>query len=294
MRLLLLILSLGAFTYYFINNQQQFEKLTDLSLNQIALVMIGQSLIFLSNILILTIFVSYVKNKVAFIDAARVTAYSSIINFFGFLQGGLGFRGLYLKKYFDISYKRYFALTFMQYVMIFGISGLFIAVGLAIVNNNVNLAFFVLAFAGTSVCGMLLIKLVKPGIVSNLFIKLRNASMVFQIKPAISLFLVALLQLSGSMLAYGAELSAVGASVSVSGLLIFTGISQFSVLIALTPGAIGIREAMLLIAQNQMGLSAQDIILASTIDRLAYFVVLALLAPLAIAAKRQRTLELTD
>ncbi|MDZ7786331.1 MAG: lysylphosphatidylglycerol synthase transmembrane domain-containing protein [Candidatus Saccharibacteria bacterium] len=287
-RILLLVLSLVAFFYYFFDNQQQFEKLADLSIPQISLVVAGQALIFLSNILFLILFINFTKNKVAFIDAVRVSAYSSMINFFGFLQGGLGFRGVYLKKYFNISYKRYFALTFMQYAMVFGIAGLLIISGLGIVSGTAGVLVFILAIVGALAFALFLFRLLKPRVIANAYLKLRNVSVVFQAKPIISLFLIALLQLSGSTLAYGVELSAVGAKISIGGLLTYTGISQFSILVALTPGAIGIREAMLLVAQNQMGLSSQDIILAATIDRLAYFAVLALLVPLAIAAKRQQ------
>jgi uncharacterized membrane protein YbhN (UPF0104 family) len=101
------------------------------------------------------------------------------------------------------------------------------------------------------------------------------------------LFAVIILQLGGSLLANFVELQAIGANISIGGLLVYTGTSQFAIVIALTPGAIGIREALLLVVQQQMHLTTQDIVLAATVDRVVYFITLALITPFALAAKKQ-------
>jgi uncharacterized membrane protein YbhN (UPF0104 family) len=294
LRIGLLILALALFAYYFLTNQHQFARLADLSLLQMLLVFIGQSIIFFSNILILVLFVKLIRGKIAFLDATRITAYSSLINFFGFLQGGLGFRGIYLKKYFGMTLKRYFALTSVQYLMLFGIAGLFVITGLGLTTGDSQVMAFLLIGVLVASAIVAFLYMTKSQFFMQRIQQLRGISIAFQARPLMSLGLIVLFQLGGSLLAYSSELSAVGAHISFGGLLIYTGVSQFSIVVALTPGAIGIREGLLLIAQNQMNLSTQDIVLAATIDRVIYFIILALLAPLAISVKRrlpQNTIE---
>lgn len=282
----LLVLALFLFAYYFINNRSQFANLSGLSSLEVFTIFFGQTLVFLSNILLLILFVKIIDKKIAFFDALRVGAYSALINFFGFLQGGIGFRGFYLKKYFSMNLRRYFALTSVQYLAIFGVAGLLIVVGLAVIYNTLGSLFLALAIFSALGALVAFLYVKKVRLVTRIFEQLRNASIAFQTKPILAIFALVLLQLSGSLLAYYTELQAVGADISLSGLFIYTGVSQFSIVVALTPGAIGIREGLLLMVQGQMGISTQDILLASTIDRLVYFAFLAALTPPAISLKR--------
>jgi uncharacterized membrane protein YbhN (UPF0104 family) len=115
----------------------------------------------------------------------------------------------------------------------------------------------------------------------------RQIAQTIHARPLTALIVILLIQLAGSLLANFTALQAVGAHVTAGGLLIYTGVSQFSVVIAITPGAVGIKEALLLIVQGQMHLRTQDIVLAATLDRLVYFITLALITPLAIGLKRR-------
>src|SRR5690606_13356042 len=110
------------------------------------------------------------------------------------------------------------------------------------------------------------------------------------LSPNNVLLVVALvaLQFLGLSIAFGAELSAVGAEFSIAALMIYTSTVIFSLLFAITPGGIGIRETILLIVSGQMSLSIDSIILSSTIDRIVYFIILLLLTPVALFWKRSK------
>lgn len=287
LKVALLVLTLAAFVYYFLHNQEQFSKIGDLTWWQILLIILGQSLVFFSNILVLIIFVRFLAKRIPFIDSARITAYSSLINFFGFLQGGVGLRGLYLKRQFDMSVKRYIALTSIQYLILFGISGIFLIIGLSFTTGIAFVALLALAAAVLLAVLLFILHQRQVPFVTSVVARIRTMTSLLQAKPLLALVSVIILQLCGSLLANAVELQSIGAHVTIGGLLIYTGISQFAIVIALTPGAIGIREALLLIVQGQMHLSTQSIVVASTIDRLVYFITLALVTPLALSAKKK-------
>lgn len=288
LRIILLTTVLVAFTLYFSYNQEQFARIGDLTFWEILLIIIGQSMVIVSNIFILMILVRFIARRVGFIDAARITAYSSLINFFGFLQGGLGFRGVYLRKYYQMSLRKYFTLTFVQYCIFFGIAGLLLVVGLWLTSGVQQVIFFLLLGLFLITLIFLVIDRIKPIAYVNALERLKRTRHILQVWPLLGIAAATVFQLSGSMLASAVELHAVGATISLGSLFIYTGISQFAIIIALTPGAIGIRETILLIVQQQMNLTTEHIIVASTIDRVIYFVTLALFAPLAISAKKRR------
>lgn len=294
LRLTLLLSVIVAFLLYFLYNQEQFHKIGELTFLQILLIIIGQSMVIISNIFIVMILVRFIARRLAFLDAARITAYSSLINFFGFLQGGLGFRGVYLKRHYQMSLRKYFVLSLVQYLIFFSIAGILLIVGLWLTSGVQQVIFFLLFALFLVTLTFLVIDKIKPVAYVNALDRLRRSHHVLQAWPLLGIAVATIFQLSGSMLANAVELQAVGANVSFGSLLIYTGISQFAIIVALTPGAIGIRETILLIVQQQMSLTTEHIIVASTIDRVIYFVTLALFAPLAIGATKRRPKHAAD
>jgi uncharacterized membrane protein YbhN (UPF0104 family) len=285
LKIFLLVLTIVLFILYFVNNRDSFARIGELSVLQFLLIFLGQTIILVANALTLMIIVSFCRKKMDVADAARVTAYSSLINFFGFLQGGVGFRAVYLKKIYEIPLKKYFALTAVQYILLFGLSGLLLFFGIVLTTGLQNALLFVLM--GTAALLIVLLVMKKFGVLTKLASRFEGISFAFGSNKLVLLIGSLLLQLCGSLIAYGVALQAIGANITAGGLMVFTGISQFSVVIALTPGALGIREGLLLIVQDQMLLTTSDIIVASTIDRVVYFMTLVLLVPIALSMRKK-------
>jgi uncharacterized membrane protein YbhN (UPF0104 family) len=281
----LLVLTLIAFVYYFLHNQEQFSRIGHLTWWQVLLIIVGQTIVFFSNILVSVIFIQFIGKKLHFLDSTRITAYSSLVNFFGFLQGGVGLRGVYFKRQFSMSLKKYFALTVIQYLFLFAVAGLFVLVGISF-TTGLSSALLMTAL-GVVILASGIVLFGKSNTAKKLQNKLGAISQLLRARPLTMLFAVIILQLGGSLLANFVELQAIGANISIGGVLVYTGTSQFAIVIALTPGAIGIREALLLVVQQQMHLTTQDIVLAATVDRVVYFITLALITPFALAAKKQ-------
>lgn len=286
LRVLLVITTIILFGYYFANNSDQFSRIGELSFLEVALIVLGQSIVIASNIVMLMILLRYVSRRIPVVDAARVTAYSSLINFFGFLQGGVGFRGLYLKRTYGMPLRTYLGLTTVQYFLFFSASGALLLLGLGIGGNGK--ITLLLLLAATSVCATIyaLAKFTKLAFIRSIFVRIVNISEYLRGHLLLSFLIASLVQLAGSLLANYVELSSIGANVTLSGLLVYTGISQFAIVVAVTPGAIGVREAILLVAQQQMSLVTSDIVVAATIDRAIYCITLALFSPFAIGAKQ--------
>ena len=294
LRIILLVATLVAFVVYFLYNQQQFAKIGDLTFWEVLLIIVGQSMVIVSNIFILMILVRFIARRMGFVDAARITAYSSLINFFGFLQGGLGFRGVYLKKHYQMSLRKYFVITMLQYCIFFSIAGLLLIVGLWLTSGVQKVVVLLMLALVILAVGFLVLNKLKPAAYMQALERFKKTQHILQAKPLLAIAAATVFQLCGSLLANAVELHAIGATISLGGLLIYTGISQFAIIIALTPGAIGIREAILLIVQQQMHLTTETIIVASTIDRVIYFITLALFAPLAIGIKRRSAQDPTS
>ena len=93
---------------------------------------------------------------------------------------------------------------------------------------------------------------------------------------------------------YGIELRQIGADASLSQILSYTGVSNFSLFVALTPGAIGIREAFLVFSQNLHHIDSSSIVAANILDRAVYLLFLGLLFILVIALHAKEKLNIKE
>lgn len=183
-----------------------------------------------------------------------LTMYSTIVNFFGPLQSGPGFRMVYLRKRHKVPIRTYAFFTLFYYAMFAGLSVLFLLVSLPVWLFIALIGGLALAVVGWLV-----------------------------LKPAISIHLISylglatLLQVFFTMLVYWAELSAVGAHASLSQAVTYTGAANLALFVSLTPGALGFRESFLLLSRHLHHISSANIVAANVLDRAVYVVFLGLL-----------------
>jgi len=274
------------FGIYFFKNRDQFQVLFDIPFLNVVLIAVMQLLVISTNILFLWIFLLVKEKKDSWLTLTKVTFRSSIINFFGFLQGGVGYRAYYLKRFKNISLADFAGLMFINYWAVFVISSLLGTVGLIIQGNILSSyisSLLALFFAGV-IIALSALSFIPKGI-SNFFSwhQLIKVSQLFDHirhnKKFLLIFMVvALLQYVSSTLLFYLTLNAIGANLTIGGLLVYSSLAQFSILIALTPAAIGLREGLLIILQDTVGVNTQEIILSATLERAVYFVLLIILA----------------
>ena len=266
----LIILTIGIFGLYLHNNPNTLSVIIHIS----PITAIGLTIAFImtiiANSLILHFTLSYLNKKTPLTDNLFLTGYSSIVNFFGPLQSGPGFRAIYLNKKYQIKYRHFIRATLIFYLFFALINSLILLIaGLSqypkIVTALSLTAIIILSIAYT-------VDLHKDKSISQTIKNhLTNLNLYNQNLWMIGL-MTGLLVLSSSLVYY-IELSTVSAgAVSYQQSLVYTGAANLALFVSLTPGAIGFRESFLVLSQNLHGVSTQDIVAASIIDR-AYYVI---------------------
>lgn len=194
-------------------------------------------------------------------ENALLTIYSSIVNFFGPLQSGPGFRAVYLKQKHKVNYKDFIKVSLIYYAFFALISGLFLF-GPSLIWWQALLGLAVIAGVCWSV------------------IKAKKVSLAMftsQYGLLLGLFLVTLLQLSIVVIIYFVELRSVDTAISFKQAIIYTGAANFALFVSLTPGAIGFRETFLLVSERLHHIPDSTVIAASVIDRGVYVAFLGVL-----------------
>jgi uncharacterized membrane protein YbhN (UPF0104 family) len=202
------------------------------------------------------------RTKLAHGEAFLLTSYTAIINFFGPLQSGPGFRAVYLKKKYGTKLRNYAFATFLYYLFYVGISALFLL--------SAFVSWTILAIAALAVTVLCIL-----GIRLNIPVLRRFREL--KLTGAVKLGLATTAQLLVVSLIYFTELKTVDPSVHFSQALIYTGAANFALFVSVTPGAIGFRESFLLFSQNLHHISDSNIVSASLLDRGMYIVFLGLL-----------------
>lgn len=252
--------TLGLFAYYAFTKPELLHGLRNVSLGA-ALVLLGlYVVVLLTNTFILHWSVELCSRTISRFESLLLTSYSSLINFFGPLQSGPGFRMLYLKKKHDVSVKSYTISTLLYY-SVFG------AASLLLLGYGLSPA---LATAG-------LILVIVGAIGGGWFINKRHKQFIKHPMQVGKVIVVTMLQVFVTVLVYYFELRLVDKHVGLSQAIIYTGAANLALFVSLTPGALGIRESFLFFSQQLHHIDSHTIIAASVIDRGVYFVFLGLL-----------------
>lgn len=198
-------------------------------------------------------------------ETLLVTAYSSIINFFGPLQSGPAFRALYLKKQHAVSLKQYTSASLVYYFFYACYSALFLIVGV--------FGWLILP-VGLLLLGGVFFFLRRP--LAKVSLRFRQLGQLSW-RGIVLTALATLLQVSIFAVIFYVELHSVNHGVSVRQAFIYTGAANFALFVSLTPGAIGFRESFVLLTQQLHHIPDATVIAASLLDRGVYVAMLLLL-----------------
>lgn len=208
-------------------------------------------------------------------ETMLLTMYASVINFFGPLQSGPAFRGVYLKRKHGLQLKQYTLATLVFYGLYACFSAAFLLYGIV--------GWWLLAGAGP-VIGLLWFLRSSNRAVARKFQTL-NLGALYALAAA------TLFQLSLVAIIYFIELRAVSPDIHFSQAVIYAGAANFSLFVSITPGAIGFRESFLLFSQRLHHISSSTIIAANVIDRAMYIVLLATIGLAIFGTHAQKRLQ---
>lgn len=260
---LILLLTAGAFAYYIEGHPATVRQLSHVGLSTMALLMGLYVLTIACLALAQEATLELCRTKLQHGEALLLTSYTAIINFFGPLQSGPGFRAVYLKKKYGTDLKNYAAATVLYIGFYLGFSGLLLL--------SAVIGWRLVAVIGV-VGGLLVLAAVRfnlPG--TGRFKQLR-------FHGAAKLGIATVAQVLVISLIYFTELKTVNPSIHFSQALTYTGAANFSLLVSITPAGIGFRESFLLFSQKLHHVSNTTIVSANLLDRGVYVVFLAALA----------------
>lgn len=269
-----IVITFLVFVWYVRSHPYVIDQLKQTPLSTIVFILLAYFGSLASLAFILEVSIRLYDKFIPYTENFLLTAYSSIINFFGPGQSGPGVRAVYLKVKHGFSLKRFMFVTLFYFAWFAFISG--IMLGAAVLPWWVT-TFGVIGIIGG--CILVIWHFVSKSTVSlvpdSAKPKLVKTILLIGLGTAIQLFFITL--------AYYIELKSVNPHISIGQVISYTGAANFALFVSVTPGAIGIREAFLLFSQQIHGISTANITAASILDRAVYFVVLGLLGILVLA-----------
>lgn len=297
---------LALFVWYGVSNQDSFEALKNVSLIGLFLVALGKMLIFFSNGLFTKWSVEAFTKRLSVGDGVYIGILSAIGNFFGPLLGGTSIRAVYLKKYHKLSYSKFTSTLMWYYLILFLFVSVVAILSLLMLDKtsqtNALLLFFsvwiavLLALSALRLPSGGKLQFFERHKAGRFFIKVMKEiedgwQVILSDKDLIlKLFLVSVLSFAGSYFASYVEFHILNIPTSFAALGLYTTLVTASLLLSLTPGAIGIREAMLLVVSTTIGISGGQIIQIAIIDRGVHFILLFALFILTRNSKLKRSL----
>lgn len=281
LRLGLILLIVGAtvfvFIQYLVTNPEVLGIVGGLHPAALTLLAVAYLGTLVANAIVLSASLRLIGKRVKFTENLSLTGYSSIVNFFGPLQSGPGFRAAYLKQRHGVSLKKFLYTTLLFYAFFACLNG--IVLGVAIVARTPGSLAMLVALAGVlfvASCALLAYRSVPAVRTATKLIRLKDP--YFWI-----IGLGALLLSLCTAAAYFLELIHVDVSVSFMQAIVYAAAANLALFVSLTPGAIGFRESFLLLSERLHQIPADTVIAASIIDRAFYVVFLLVLFGLLLA-----------
>lgn len=263
-RALVLLLTVIVFSYYLWRHPELANQLRHTPLHVLAQVLLLYLAWFAAAGLALHATLRICGTPLRAGENILLNAYSTLVNFFLPGQGGVAVRGLYMKKRHQLPYSRYILATLLFYVCYAIVSAVMLLVssrpwwqtclGLAAVIAGSLLVFGVYQRRTQTT--------VAEGA------SLTNVAF---------LLVASFCQVAAQAAIFGRELRAIDPAITLPQVVTYTGAANFSVFVALTPGAIGIRESFLMLTRSLHHIETATIMAASTLDRAVFLVFLGVL-----------------
>lgn len=278
----IVVLTLVIFIWYIQNHPEIRQQLSSTSLATIASLVVLYGGVLGALMLVLHGTLIFYKKRMSLHENFSLNAYSSLVNFFGPGQSGPGFRAAYLKLKHNVHIKHYMFMTLVYYAFYAFFSGVLLAASAFSWWITCTLLVGI-----TSICWLILRRYVKRN--KNVFTQSFHAL----IKPFSVIAIAACLQVLLLWVVYFVELRSFDSTVTLGQAAIYTGAANFALFVALTPGAIGFREAFLVFTQNLHHIPNEIIIAANVLDRAVYILFLGILFLLVLALHTQKKLQVS-
>lgn len=276
----IILLTIGVFAYYIHSHREIITQLRATKWTTVVAVLGLYTLMTANLVVLYDLMLEMCGVKISPEDNILLTMYSNVINFFGPLQSGPGFRVVYLKKRFNVRVKSYLGANLLYYAIFSVISGLFLLSGL--ISSWILLVLLI--------CGLVVTWIVLP----PLSRQPRFSKFVPDIVHARTIGLMCLATLTQLFTVTGVyyvEISSLQRGVSFAQAIIYAGAANFSLFVSLTPGALGFRESFLYFSQRLHHINSATIVSANILDRGLYVLFLGITFLVILAVHGKQRLE---
>ena len=273
-------LTIIAFVFYATKHHALLVSLQRLPAPTVAWVLLLYILWFGAILFILQASLRLCRKRIDAKENVLLNAYASFVNFFMPGQGGPSIRGVYLKKRHGLKIRTYVLVSLLYYAMYAVVS----ACLLFVCSRPWWWTIAGMLVAGGGSWAVVHIYMQRS--------KSRSADLDLRVRPLLALFGATVLQGVVQIALYAVELRAVSPHVGFSQLVTYTGAANFAMFVALTPGAIGVRESFLLFSERLHHIASNTIVAANVIDRGVYLIFLGLLFVLTLALHAKQRLRL--
>ncbi|HRN90140.1 MAG TPA: lysylphosphatidylglycerol synthase transmembrane domain-containing protein [Candidatus Saccharibacteria bacterium] len=281
----------SLFVWYFLTNLKDFSLLLTINPLFVVLLLLLSVLAIISNGIFMKWSIFLFGKYIGVGESIRVSLISSAGNFFAPAGSGLGFRAIYLKRKHGLSYSDYLSVLFCNYIMVFFVNSLVGLLSLFILRDHVSSGFWVLAIFFTALfvtsIGAFLVRpkwdssgrYYKQKWVRGLLETLKRISQGWTLilsNKRIATGLIGLVAFNAGMMILGSYfiMSSLGLNLSLGGLMLYAVLGSLSIFINITPGNLGVKEAVYVGFSVIIGLTTAQILSMALIDRVVTFVVL--------------------
>jgi uncharacterized membrane protein YbhN (UPF0104 family) len=256
----LILATLVAAVYYFNKHRSLLTELRHISLAT-GLIVFGLYIVmFLVLMFIFTATMNVTRLKLTLKENGLLNAYSLFMNFFIPGQTGPAFRAYYLRKHHNLKILDYTLATIFYYLF-YGVVSL------------------VLVFAGSAPFWLTILACLAMVIVGTVGLKLylhrfKHERLNISVSTLSYLLGATALQALLQAVIYFVELHSLNTHIRIDQVITYTGAANLALFVALTPGAIGIRESFLILTEKLHHISSSTIVVANVIDRSVFIIFL--------------------
>ncbi|PKN02740.1 hypothetical protein CVU76_01750 [Candidatus Dojkabacteria bacterium HGW-Dojkabacteria-1] len=300
---LLTVIVLILFGIYLYNNQQILSVLLQINPIYIALIMGIFLLVFLLEGIFIKVTLNVFDKKIDLKEAYYLSTISRIGNYLLPMRAGAIFRATYLKNKYQFEYSKFLSTLYAYYILLFLINAFFAL--LSLISKYINTGntyplvtiFFVFLFIIT--LGVILFRktINLKNIKGNKYIekvltilnKFMNSWDMIVRKE--KLFLSLIFITTGNILLNGIinyiEFIGLGIKATILDILLYTCLSGVSLLISITPGSLGLREAVFFVTSESIGITNEQVMQLAFLDRgIMFFLLLGLLILISLFVKK--------
>ncbi len=282
-KILLTILVILFFVFYFINNRSDFSAVFSTPLHIVlALFALNSLHFFLNGLFILNILKSF-GHQIKTLESFYISTISSFGNNFIPMQGGAVIRSVYLKKTLNFPYAHFVSSLYGNYIIIFGVNAFFALITLFLIHRSMaSVPLLLFLFFGLLFTAMLVLALVRiridPDKLSRFTLMNKARQVLHRILEGwarisgdkgllLNLVLITVINLGVMAALFGLQFSALGLGGNPLAVLLYNCLSGVSLLVSLTPGALGVREGIFFLTSDVLGLTEGGIMQLALLDR---------------------------